>query len=195
MKKKRKRAAGTLQLDSLAASDQRKPKMSYMGVGKGIDSPVSTTNPQTDDEAISEFAMSRGDTGTHTPVLAPAPRGPNNNSNGGSTNNHGNNHMPNSNHATDASDAHSARPSAPAAMNLSVVSAEHNRAMLAAAFDSPLKGLRVVVIHVKDTFADGPLVGTQILSQLKEGESALQEQGKGLGCQFEVSRSGESYWF
>lgn len=195
MKKKRKRAAGTLQLDSLAASDQRKPKMSYMGVGKGIDSPVSTTNPQTDDEAISEFAMSRGDTGTHTPVLAPAPSGPNNNSNGGSTNNHGNNHMPNSNHATDASDAHSARPSAPAAMNLSVVSAEHNRAMLAAAFDSPLKGLRVVVIHVKDTFADGPLVGTQILSQLKEGESALQEQGKGLGCQFEVSRSGESYWF
>jgi hypothetical protein len=30
---------------------------------------------------------------------------------------------------------------------------------------------------------------------LREGEEVLQEAGKGLGCQFEVSAAGESYWF
>lgn len=42
---------------------------------------------------------------------------------------------------------------------------------------------------------DGPLVGEQILRELREGEEVLQEAGKGLGCQFEVSAAGESYWF
>jgi len=59
----------------------------------------------------------------------------------------------------------------------------------------PLKGVKIVVIHVKDTLADGPLVGTQILRELREGERELREQGKGLGCVFEVSGVGESYWF
>jgi len=86
-------------------------------------------------------------------------------------------------------------PSAPAALNLSAVSAEHNRALLAAAFDAPLKGVKVVIIHVKDTFSDGPMVGDQILKELVEGEEELKGVGKGLGCVFEVSRSGGSYWF
>jgi cAMP phosphodiesterase len=86
-------------------------------------------------------------------------------------------------------------PSAPAALNLSTVSAEHNRALLAAAFEAPLKGVTVVIIHVKDTFSDGPLVGDQILKELKEGEREAQEMGRGLGCVFEISRSGGSYWF
>ena len=67
--------------------------------------------------------------------------------------------------------------------------------MLSAAFDAPLKGVKIVIIHVKDSFMDGPLVGEQILRELREGEEVLQEAGKGLGCQFEVSAAGESYWF
>jgi cAMP phosphodiesterase len=90
---------------------------------------------------------------------------------------------------------HTANASAPSALNLSTVSAEHSRALLAAAFDSPLKGIKVVIIHVKDTLADGPLVGDQILKELKQGEKELQEQGRGLGCVFEISQSGGSYWF
>ena len=88
-----------------------------------------------------------------------------------------------------------AHPSAPAALNLSSVSAEHSRALLSAAFDAPLKGLKVVVIHVKDTLDDGPLIGECILQELREGERVMAEQGRGLGCVFEVSRSGDSYWF
>jgi elongation factor 1-gamma len=82
-----------------------------------------------------------------------------------------------------------------AALNLSSVSAEHSRALMSAANDAPLKGLKVVVIHVKDTLADGPLIGDDILRELTEGEKALAEQGKALGCVFEISQSGNSYYF
>jgi cAMP phosphodiesterase len=60
-------------------------------------------------------------------------------------------------------------PSAPAALDLNTVSPDHTRSLLAAAFDSPLKGVKVVIIHVKDTCSDGPLVGEQILRELEEG--------------------------
>jgi cAMP phosphodiesterase len=60
---------------------------------------------------------------------------------------------------------------------------------------APLKGLKVVIIHVKDTLVDGPLVADRILDELNEGERVLGQQGGGLGCAFEVSRSGDSYWF
>ncbi|KAF2642033.1 hypothetical protein P280DRAFT_397167 [Massarina eburnea CBS 473.64] len=86
-------------------------------------------------------------------------------------------------------------PSAPAALNLSCVSAEHSKALLAAAFDVPLKGVKVVIIHVKDSLADGPLVGDGILRELREGEREMAERGKGLGCVFEIAQSGGSYWF
>lgn len=62
-------------------------------------------------------------------------------------------------------------------------------------WDPPLKGLRVVVIHVKDTFKDGPHVSETISEELNDYEQGLKEEGKGLGCEFVISKSGESYWF
>ncbi|KAF2874241.1 hypothetical protein BDV95DRAFT_516186 [Massariosphaeria phaeospora] len=83
----------------------------------------------------------------------------------------------------------------PAILNLPTVSASHSKALLAASLDAPLRGLKVVIMHVKDTLSDGPLVGDCILRELRDMESALGEQGRGLGCVFEVSRRGDSYWF
>lgn len=88
-----------------------------------------------------------------------------------------------------------ANMSAPSALNLSSVSAEHSKALLAAAFEAPLKGLKVVIIHVKDTMSDGPLVGDLILQELREGEKLASEKGRGLGCVFEIASSGGSYFF
>lgn len=86
-------------------------------------------------------------------------------------------------------------PSVPATLNLSSVSAEHDRALLSAAFEAPLKGLKVVIIHIKDTCEDGPSVGDTILRQLHEGEAKMKEEGRTLGCSFQISRSGDAYWF
>lgn len=88
-----------------------------------------------------------------------------------------------------------AHPSAPAALNISSVSAEHSKALLAAGLEAPLKGLKVVVMHVKDTMSDGPSVGESILLELREGEKIAAEKGRGLGCVFEVASSGDSFWF
>ena len=60
----------------------------------------------------------------------------------------------------------------------------------------PLADLTVVVIHVKDTLRDGPLVGDTILQQLRDHEATLKESdGIGLGCNFVISKVGESYMF
>lgn len=59
----------------------------------------------------------------------------------------------------------------------------------------PLAGVKVVVIHIKDTMKDGPHASENILAQLKEHEAKLAEKGSPLGCEFVISRSGESYWF
>ena len=59
----------------------------------------------------------------------------------------------------------------------------------------PLSGIKIVVIHVKDTMKDGPHVQDNILAQLEAYEQRLREEGKGLGCEFVISQSGESYWF
>ncbi|KAI9653969.1 MAG: 3',5'-cyclic-nucleotide phosphodiesterase pde1 [Bathelium mastoideum] len=59
----------------------------------------------------------------------------------------------------------------------------------------PLAGLTVVVIHVKDTLRDGPLVGENILRQLKEHAARLADEGQPLGCEFVISKSGASYSF
>jgi cAMP phosphodiesterase len=59
----------------------------------------------------------------------------------------------------------------------------------------PLQGLRVVIIHVKDNMQDGPPVGEVILEELLAHEVQLQSHGHGLGCDFEISKAGESYWF
>ena len=59
----------------------------------------------------------------------------------------------------------------------------------------PLKGLRVVIMHIKDTMKDGPHVAETILAQLKEHAESLTRKGQPLGCEFEVAVSGHSYWF
>lgn len=59
----------------------------------------------------------------------------------------------------------------------------------------PLSGIRVIVIHIKDTLKDGPHVSENILAQLNEYEARLHDEGMGLGCEFVISQSGESYWF
>lgn len=53
----------------------------------------------------------------------------------------------------------------------------------------PLKGLTVHIIHVKDTLVDGPPVGDTIAVELKSQANYL-----GLGCDFDVTESGESIW-
>jgi hypothetical protein len=58
----------------------------------------------------------------------------------------------------------------------------------------PLAGIKVVVIHIKDTMKDGPHVRDNILAQLQDYEQRLQHRGEGLGCEFVISRAGESYW-
>ncbi|KAI9726428.1 MAG: hypothetical protein M1828_001250 [Chrysothrix sp. TS-e1954] len=61
---------------------------------------------------------------------------------------------------------------------------------------APLQGLTVIVMHVKDTLKDGPLVGDMILQQLYEHEENQKEHdGVGLGCKFVISKAGESYAF
>lgn len=60
----------------------------------------------------------------------------------------------------------------------------------------PLLGLRVVIIHVKDTLKDGPHVSERILRELNEHAAALEEGGWGrLGCEFIISESGADYMF
>ena len=61
--------------------------------------------------------------------------------------------------------------------------------------EEPLKGLRVIVIHVKDTLKDGPHVSESILSQLQLHALDLEERGIRLGCEFVISESGQDYWF
>lgn len=53
----------------------------------------------------------------------------------------------------------------------------------------PLKDVKVVIIHVKDPLRDGPPAGETILAQLLEREREV-----GLGCVFEVSRTGGEVW-
>ena len=60
---------------------------------------------------------------------------------------------------------------------------------------APLVGLTVIVMHVKDTLRDGPLVGERIMRQLREHDARLKEvDGLGLGCDFVISTAGASYW-
>lgn len=54
----------------------------------------------------------------------------------------------------------------------------------------PLEGLKVVIIHVKETLADGPQAGDSILQQLNEHERHAQ-----LGCEFIISKPGQSFYF
>ena len=53
----------------------------------------------------------------------------------------------------------------------------------------PLKGLQVIIIHVKETLKDGLEPGETILAQLQQAERAEQ-----LGCTFSISKAGASIW-
>jgi hypothetical protein len=55
--------------------------------------------------------------------------------------------------------------------------------------ESPLKGVEIVIIHVKDKLVDGPEQGDIILKELE----AYEEDAK-LGCKFIISRSGQSVY-
>ncbi|PKS10289.1 hypothetical protein jhhlp_002040 [Lomentospora prolificans] len=54
----------------------------------------------------------------------------------------------------------------------------------------PLKGLRVVIIHVKDKLVDGFVPGERILRELCE-----EEEIENLGCEFIISSVGQSLLF
>lgn len=64
-----------------------------------------------------------------------------------------------------------------------------------AGWEPPLRGLRVGVIHIKDTYRDGPHVSETILEQLKEHAARLADGGHELGCDFFVGGSGQEYRF
>ncbi len=53
----------------------------------------------------------------------------------------------------------------------------------------PLRGIQVIIIHVKETLKDGPEPGETILAQLEQDEREEQ-----LGCTFAISRTGTSIW-
>lgn len=59
----------------------------------------------------------------------------------------------------------------------------------ATASPQPLKGLKIVIIHVKEKLLDGPEPGQIILEQLQEYEEEAQ-----LGCEFIISHSGQSFY-
>ncbi|KAK7428617.1 3',5'-cyclic-nucleotide phosphodiesterase pde1 [Neonectria magnoliae] len=52
-----------------------------------------------------------------------------------------------------------------------------------------LEGLKVVIIHVKDRLSNGPPVGEKILQELQDYEKDAQ-----LGCEFIISKSGQSFY-
>ncbi|KAF3769801.1 hypothetical protein M406DRAFT_237847, partial [Cryphonectria parasitica EP155] len=60
-----------------------------------------------------------------------------------------------------------------------------------AARDHPaqLSGVKVVVIHMKDTLDDDPPIGDTILEELREHESFMETP---LGCEWVISESGQS---
>lgn len=54
----------------------------------------------------------------------------------------------------------------------------------------PLKGFKVVIIHMKEKLNDGPAIGENILKQLHEYEAQAR-----LGCEFVISKVGEAMYF
>lgn len=54
----------------------------------------------------------------------------------------------------------------------------------------PLRGLKVVIIHIKEKLRDGPPAGEVILDQLRE-----HEEQNPLGCEYIISYAGQSLFF
>jgi cAMP phosphodiesterase len=57
-------------------------------------------------------------------------------------------------------------------------------------WNRPLQGLKIVIIHVKETLDDGPCVNDTILEECKE-----LEVEHNLGCEFIMSSSGQAVYF
>jgi hypothetical protein len=55
--------------------------------------------------------------------------------------------------------------------------------------DPPLKGIKIVIIHVKEKLNDGPDIGETILAQLRGYEARHQ-----LGCEFIKAEAGQSVY-
>lgn len=53
----------------------------------------------------------------------------------------------------------------------------------------PLKGVKVVIIHVKDILDDSPPIGDTIINELREHDTEA-----GLGCEFILSKPGEDVY-
>ena len=54
----------------------------------------------------------------------------------------------------------------------------------------PLKGLKIVIIHMKEKLNDGPPVGELIMKQLQDYEAQAH-----LGCEFVISKVGDAMYF
>jgi cAMP phosphodiesterase len=54
----------------------------------------------------------------------------------------------------------------------------------------PLKGVKIVIIHMKEKLNDGPAIGDIILKQLEEYETHAR-----LGCEFIIAKVGEAIYF
>src|SRR5262249_45817446 len=95
-----------------------------------------------------------------------------------------------------ADDPFSAPPPASAVTALALPPAAAAAATTAGGWPEggPLRGLKVIIIHVKDDMVDGPPAEQTILAELLAHEARLASAGRPLGCEFIVSRSGESYW-
>jgi cAMP phosphodiesterase len=61
--------------------------------------------------------------------------------------------------------------------------------MATATAEPPLAGVTVYIIHVKDTYEDGPDIGEVILKELEE-----QAIERNLGVEFVVTSQGGSYF-
>lgn len=69
----------------------------------------------------------------------------------------------------------------PSARNMRSASAED---------DLPLKGVKVIAIHIKDKLDDGPDIGDVILAQLR-----AHDERERLGCEFVIARPGQAVYF
>ena len=66
---------------------------------------------------------------------------------------------------------------------------QHGSKLTSESTKPPLHGLRVIIIHVKDTLSDGPPVADTILAELRAHEAVLK-----LGCAFSIAKAGTSVW-
>ena len=178
--RKRKRASNSLHLEPSSKARTWHPG----SIVKGVDTPLAPTHnfaltpPTMTTAATAAAAAVEDDVDPATPSALPSCA---------TTGTH-----------TPAYPVHASHAALNAALNLPSApppdtNHAHSRA-IAAAFE-PLRGLRVVVIHVKDTCEDGPLVGDRVLEELNKGAERLAQEGKALGCTFTVSKSGDGYWF